>query len=223
MAKHSVRVICWERSHMTELILTDIQEKKLESDIPKLKKVCPDCKPDNRAIAIVSGNTIFLSCKPYRCENGHLSLISPMATTLHVKFGPDSIDYVNIEGKIDELPNLIDAKEIACNHVVDGKPCDCRLTALDDTNLSYPSSPAIKTRLRLGDLWDRHGVEPVRGGKYTNEGDYKESRSQQSNKQRLSRMQRDRLISEDRHPGKRINRATNTDYGHRDKSSLNPD
>lgn len=223
MAKSLVRIICWKRSHVTELAMNKAQEQKLESDIPKMKKVCPDCKPENCSITIVNGATVFNPSKAYRCERGHLSLIAPLGDQLNICFGPDREECVNISGSLSDLPNLIDTGDIACNHVVDGKPCDCKLTPIDNFQLSYPSAPAIKTRMRIGDLWDRHGIEPVRSGNYDGQGGYNESRSQKAHKERLARMARRRNISKDRQPGKVINKATKTDYGRRDKSSVNPD
>lgn len=221
--KSVVRIMCWQRSHVTELAMNKAQEQKLESDIPKMKKVCPDCKPENCAITIVNGTTVFNPSKAYRCEKGHLSLIAALDNQLNVCFGPGGGEFMNVQGSLADLPNLIDNEDIACNHVVDGKPCDCKLTAIDDFALSYPSAPSIKTRMRIGDLWDRHGIESVRTGNYDGQGGYNESRSQKANKDRLARMGRQRNTSKDRQPGKAINKATKKDYGRRDKSSVNPD
>lgn len=221
--KSLVRVICWKRSHVTELGMNKLQERKLESDIPKMKKVCPECKPENCPITIVAGSTICNPSKAYRCEKGHLTLIAPLGTRLHVCFGPAGEDFVNVEGDLASLPNMIDNGDISCNHVPGDQTCDAKLVAVDDFELSYPTVHGIKTRTRIGDLWDKHGIEPVRTGQYNRDGVYNESRSQQANKDRLARMQRDRNTSKDRQPGKTIKRATKKNYGHRDKSSVNPD
>lgn len=223
MAKSIVRIMCWRRSHVTELLMNKAQEQRLEADIPKMKKVCPGCKPDNCAITIVNGTTIFAPSKAYRCEHGHLNLVAPLGDGLNVCFGPGNGDFANISGSLEELSNLIDDGKVVCHHVVDGQSCGCRLTAIDDYILTYPSLPVFKIKMRVGDLWDRHGVEPVRNGSYDGNGKYNESRSQKANKNRLSRMPRQRNTSQDRQPGMAINRATKNDYGHRNKSSVNPD
>lgn len=223
MAKSIVRIMCWKRSHVTELVMSKAQEQKLESDIPKMKKVCPDCKPENCEITIVNGATVFNPSKAYRCEHGHLTLISPLSDQLNVRFGSNSDEFVNICGSLTDLSNLVDSMDIVCNHVVDGKLCDSKLAPVDGYTLTLPSLASVKTRVRVGDLWDRHGIEPVRGGSYDGKGGYNESSSQKANKNRLERMTRQRNLSNDRHPGKSINRATKNDYGHRDKSSVNPD
>lgn len=223
MAKSIVRIMCWKHSHVNNLAMNKAQEQKLESDIPRMKKVCPDCKPDNNAITIVNGSTVFSPAKAYRCQHGHLTLISTLDHQLNVCFGPGNEQFVNVVGSLSDLPNLIDNCDIACHHVVDGVLCDSKITPIDDYVLTHPSSPAVKTKMRIGDLWDRHGVEPVRSGSYGGNGEYNESRSQQANKSRLERMQRQRNVSKDRQPGKAIKKATKKDYGYRDKSSVNPD
>jgi hypothetical protein len=223
MAKSLVRIMCWGNSHVTDLPMTVLQARKLEADIPKLKKVCPNCKPDNKPIVVTRGPTILFEAKAYSCEKGHLSLLAPLGDMVHVKFGPSSDDFINVKAPLEELPNLLAERDIACNHVVDGQLCDCKLVPLDDFKLEKPSAPGIKTRMLVGDLWDRHGIEPVRTGGYDSDGTYRESRSQKANENRLERMRRDRNTPAARQPGTRIKKATKTDYGHRNKSSVNPD
>lgn len=221
MAKSLVRIVCWECCHVTDLMMTALQAKKLEADIPKMKKVCPTCKPANKPITVTEGSTVLQQPKVYRCEHGHASLLAPLGDMIHIKFGQE--DYVNVDVPLEELSNAIDAKDISCNHIVDGKQCDSKLTPIDDFKLERPSVNNIKTRLLVGDLWDRHGIEPVRPGHYNGQGDYKDSRSQQANKRRLEEMRRTRNTPTTRQPGQRIKNPTKTDYGHRDKSSLRPD
>ena len=217
MAKLAVRVICWAQSHVTDLAMTALQAKKLDAAIHKLKRVCPHCKPANEAIVIASGPTILQPAKAYRCERGHLTTIAPLGEMLHVKFGPDPEQFVNVKTPLEELTNRVDSKDIACNHVADGKLCDCQLAPLDDFKLERPSIHNIKTRMLVGDLWDRHGIEPVRSGQYDKNGDYKESRSQKANVDRLNQMNRSRNTPATRQPGRAIKRPTKTDYGRRDK------
>lgn len=223
MAKSLVRIVCWKRSHVNELQMASNQEKKLSTDVVKLKKVCPTCKPENCEITIIEGSTLFNPPKMYRCEHGHLSLVSLLGSMINVCYGSGNDQYTNVEGTLQELPKLIDDGDIACNHLVDGKVCDCKLTAVDNFALEYPRVNAIKTKQRIGDLWDKHGIEPVRPGHYNKSGEFEQTRSEKANRNRLSKLQKERNISKDRSPGKRINKATKTDYGYRDKSSVNPD
>ncbi len=218
MSKSIVRVMCWKHSHSTELSMNLRQEQKLSADIPKMKKVCPDCKPANEMITIVRGATIFSPFKAYRCKHGHLTLIGLLDSMVHIVFGPN--DFVNVAGTLSDLPKLIDDHDIACNHVIDESPCDCSLVPVDDFELSYPSSASIKTKTRIGDLWDRHGIEPVRTGTYNDNG-YSESKTQKANTARLNALRaKTRNIPVDKHPGKPIKKATKNHYGYRDRSSL---
>lgn len=228
MSNHQVIVCCWLHGHETELFMTKRQEQRLEKQIPELKAVCPICRDEengNQPIFIKSGMSLFSDHKVYRCRHGHATTISAFTNgMLHVRFGPDSEDFINIEGTIEELENLVDKKEISCHHVKEnGRRCDCKLKAVDDASISYPGAAGIKTKVRVGDLWDRHGLEPVRNGAYDNKGNYSESKTQSANMERLKNMRRKRLMKQDKHPGKRINKATKKQYGHRSKSEVNPD
>ncbi|MCV0439760.1 MAG: hypothetical protein K5880_14125 [Hydrogenophaga sp.] len=207
--------------------MTKRQEEKLVKQIPTLKAVCPTCREEgngNRHVFIKEGETLFGDFKVFKCRHGHVTTVSAFANgMLHTKFGPDDENFVNIEGRIEELEELIDKKEISCHHVRDnGRPCDCKLKAVDSATISYPSAAGIKTKTRLGDLWDKAGAEPVRSGTYDGKGNYSESRSQRANNERLKRM-RERNLPEERHPGKRIDKATKKDYGRRSKSEVNPE
>ena len=227
MANLRVVVCCWKHGHETELYMTKRQEEKLNKQIPQLKAVCPVCREEghgNQPIFIKEGETLFMTPKSYKCRHGHVTRISAFANgMLHVAFGNGDEDYVNIEGTIEEIEELLDTKDISCHHVRDyGRRCDCKLKAVDDAVISYPGSAGIKTTTRLGDLWDKAGAEPVRSGNYDDQGNYHGTRTEEANRERLRRMQK-RNLPKDRHPGKRIDKATKKDYGRRSKSEVNPE
>jgi hypothetical protein len=227
MAKHEVIICCWHKGHNNIVSCTKKQEEKLAKQIPLLKAVCPTCRDNNegnQSIFIKEGTTIFSAGKLYTCRHGHITTVSAFNNgMLHVRFGNGPEDFVNIEGHIEEIAELLDKKDISCHYVKkNNRVCDCKLKPVDDFVLSYPGGSNIKTKQRLGDLWDKAGVEPVRGGVYDKTGEYKETRSERANRERLNRM-RKRNISEDRHPGKRINKATKKDYGRRSKNEIKPE
>lgn len=227
MANHRVVVCCWLHGHETELFMTRKQEDKLAKQIPTLKAVCPVCREEengNQSVFIKEGETPFGTSKAYRCRHGHVTTVSAFANgMLHTKHGPDDGDFVNIEGTIEELEELIDKKDISCHHVkASGRQCDCKLKAVDSTSITYPCAAGIKTKTRLGDIWDKAGAEPVRNGQYDGKGNYSESRTEKANLERLKRM-RERNVAKDRLPGKRIDKPTKTDYGHRSKSDVKPE
>lgn len=223
MTKAKVVVCCWRYGHETEQTLTRRQEEALGPKINKGKAVCPVCRDSgngNQPIFIKEGQTLISPPKTFQCKEGHVSTIGAFTNgMLHVKFGPDREDFVNIEGTVEELDELIDSGEITCHHDYEGESCDLTLSATDDFSLSLPVANNIKTRTRVGDLWDRHGVDPVRPGHYDGNGYYKETRSEGANKARLQKM-RERNIAEDKMPGKRITKPTKKTYSRRSKDSI---
>lgn len=200
MAQHKVVVCCWSHGHETELSMTRLQEEKLAKQIPKLKAVCPTCRESdngNQAIFIKHGDTVFGSHKTFVCRHGHTSLVSPFSSgMLHIRFGPGEDDFTNIKGTIEELEELIDNKDITCYHTkVNNQACGCKLKAVDSSSLSYPETVGIKTKTRLGDLWDRAGAEPVRNGSYDADGNWSTSRTEKANLERLKNMRKGNRIT----------------------------
>jgi len=224
MTYHSVVVCCWKYGHETNMTMTLRQEEALVQKIAKFKAVCPTCRDSNegnQSIFIKNGRTVINSCKVYRCSIGHITAISAfMNGMLHLRRDKD---FTNVEGTIDELPELIDTMDISCQHDKgEGQLCDCKLEPIDDSVLTYPTGTNIKTKTRVGDLWDRAGIEPVRPGHYDNQGEYQETKSEALNRHRLQRI-RDRNIPADRHPGTRIDKPTDTTYKRRPKNQVKPE
>lgn len=226
MTQSRVVVCCWLNGHQTEMTMSLRQEEALVQKIKKLKAVCPECRNagfGNQPIFIQDGRTVFNPSKVYRCEHGHVTTIGAFNNgMLHLNFGFNTEDFVNIEGTIEELPELIDSKDISCHHVIDGKQCDSKLCPIDNFALTYPSTAGIKTKTRVGDLWDRAGIEPVRPGNYDADGHYQQTRTEIANRERLSRM-RNRNTPMERQPGRRIDRPTKTTYDRRSKNEVNPE
>ncbi len=227
MSLHKVVLCCWKHGHKTEMAMTLKQEEILTRKLDTLKAVCPECRNaglGNQPIFITEGRTVVNVSKVYRCTQGHISAVTPFTHgMLNVSFGPARESFVNIEGTIEELSELIDTRDISCHHVKDdGQQCDCKLEAIDDAILAYPTSSNFKTKTRVGDLWDSAGIEPVRPGHYDKQGFYQENKTERVNRERLKRM-RDRNIPVDRHPGKRIDQPTDTNYKRRSKKEVNPE
>ena len=208
MAQHKVIVCCWKHCHQTELIMARREEDTLAKKITRLKAVCPVCRDEghgNQPIFILEGETLYSPGKAYKCHHGHASTISAFSGgMLNITFGNGPDDFVNVDGVVKELGEMIDKKEVACHHVKEnGRVCGCKLKAVDDFTLSYPDVPGIKTKTRLGDIWDKAGAEPVRSGGYDKNGHYKGTRSEEANKSRIKNMQRKRNIEESRGPARK--------------------
>jgi len=225
MAKHIVKVVCWDKGHVTEMVQTRTQMDKMMRQIDKMQAVCPHCRnagDGNKAIVAIEGPSVFDPGKIFQCTQGHVTIISAFSHGyLHTKHGPGL--YVNIEAEIQELQELVDTKELFCNHSVGEKTvCKHELKPIDDKILSKPVAPGIKTKTRVGDLWDRAGLEPVRYGSYDEHGDYHATRTEAGNRARLRRLKKTRLVNNGPDVVSR-NRATDTDYGHRDKGQVSPE
>ena len=227
MTQSRVVVCCWLHGHQTEMIMTLRQEESLVQKIKKLKAVCPACRDageGNQAIFIQEGRTLCNPSKVYRCEHGHATTIGAFNNgMLHLSFGSGSEDFVNVEGTIEELPELIDSKDVSCHHVVNGQSCDGKLSAVDNFVLSLPIAANIKTKTRIGDLWDRAGVQPVRPGTYDKDGHYQQTRTEVANRDRLKRLRTTRNTPVERQPGRRIDRPTSRTYDRRSKNEVNPE
>lgn len=181
---------------MMEMELTIKQETVWAKNLDR--KSCPLC---GSAVTIVYGGTIFNALKPYSCVNGHLVLVGLFSDNIaHVCYYDDT--FVNME----EFDNK-------CK-------CGSNVKELDDFVATKVIAPGIKTKMRVGDIWDSRGIEPVRSGTYTDKGEYIASSSQQANKERMKKMHKERNIKEERMPGRKIKSPTQKDYGYRSKDSL---
>jgi hypothetical protein len=220
---NKVIIMCWIHGHENTLMLSLKDEKKLEEKIRKFKAVCPTCKENqfgNQPIFIKEGKTILNDSKVYKCSEGHITTISVFGDgRLHVKYGPNDEDFINLKTKLDDLDHAIQTENINCLH----DQCKSKLVAIDNCVLSIPQAAGIKTRVRIGDMWDRHGIEPVRSGVYDDNAPngYSESRTQAANKARLEKLkQQNRNLPENRHPGKRLDKPTQNQYPRKNKKDL---
>jgi len=126
----------------------------------KGKRVCPHCKPENvRLSPFEPEENNITNEKRYACKHGHVTSFSPFTNgMINVTWGED---YENIEGMPQDVPRWIEDGIIRCRHSVVNKAgrrrkCSCKLKPVDDAVLDYPNSVGIKTRTRVGDIWDKH-------------------------------------------------------------------
>jgi hypothetical protein len=178
-----------------------IHEKYI-SKIENGKLICQSC---GSSLCPLYSPAILFNSKPYSCEKNHLNVLFAFKDgKVNIKWGNGYEDSTNIFSPEENIENLINQGKISCHHMVDGVKCSHRLTALDETTLQAPTMQQAKTKTRIGDLWDKHGIESVKPSHYTNDGEFVQSKTDLANKQRLEKMQRDRAISN--HPGTKINR-----------------
>jgi hypothetical protein len=145
---------------------------------------------------------------------------------LNTTFGSKSDDFVNIEGTVEEVQELVDEREIICQHESDAsgsQTCGGNLIPVDDVVLQCPEGRNFKTKTRVGDLWDRGGMEPVKPGSYDRDGNFEVSKTDVANRERLKRLKSRRLVSKERSPGTPVSRPTNTPVRRRDKGNTDHD
>ncbi len=222
MSKELVTILCWKRGHSNDLALTRKQEEKVQRQAESMKAVCPTCRDEhdeNNPIIIYRGQTIFNPCKAFKCPHGHITTVSLFKNNmLHVKYGNESDQFENIVGSIQDIQDYLDNRDIACNH----NGCGEHLEPIDDFDLSYPNTPGIKTIRRLGDIWDKEGLEPVRNGHYDGDGHYHTTNSEVANKERLRNLKKQRNVDLDRLNVTSINETTERRSGHiKNKSDIN--
>lgn len=219
MSKHEVIVRCWNHGHETKEFMTRRQEEKLVLNIDNNIVVCPICKSP---LLLVQGSSIFHASghKLLNCEHDHITTVSAFSNMLHLRFGIGNEDYINIEGSPQELQDLLDTREIVCYHKIGEQSCSGNLKAIDNTPLEMPKAAGIKTKTRVGDVWDKAHIEPVRSGSYDNDGNYNDSKTDKANRERLKRIRKNRNIPVDKHPGTRIDRSTDITHDRRTKDSI---
>lgn len=211
MSTHKVTVCCWNCCSTFDFGMSKKQEESLFQKIKKGKAVCPSCRDSgkgNMPVFIKEGKSLFDAPKVYKCNRNHAVCVSVLSSGyIQLTYGPNSDNFVNIEGTLSELSEMIQSLEITCPH--DGE----KLEPIDDCTISYPSVHNIKTKTRVGDLWDKNGISPVRPGHYTEDG-YEHTRSELANRERLKKI-RERNIAAGQTPGKRIDKPTDRVYNRR--------
>jgi len=205
------------------VIVMDLTEKAYRTTCRKFKKglaVCPNCKPDNVAMEPCDPpetENPFGSHALAACRHGHTTKISAFSNgMLNVKWGEDDGQFDNIEGVPDELERLLDEKVICCYHTIERKsgwaPCNCKLKVVKGS-VRTPSVIAIKTRTRVGDIWDKAKVAEPRRGDYDKDGNFRETEFDRRNKKRLRDMRSGKIEVYDDDTGRRkfVRRDRNTD------------
>ena len=219
MAKHEVDITCWTCGHVETMIMNRRQEDSLEKKIPEMKAVCPRCRAEergNQPIFISRGETLYNPGKVFICEHGHVNVVGAFNNGwLHIRTGHRS--HTNIEGRIEDMETMLDSGDLSCQYEDEEENvCTGKLTAIDDSFLSYAGEVSFKTRVRVGDLWDKNGIDPVRPGHYDGDGHYHQTKSEKSNKDRLRKMQK-RNTPESKMPGKRLDKPTDKIYNRKPK------
>ena len=186
-----VTICCWTCGYEQKSNMTLRDEHKLEQKIAKSRAVCPECRDKrgvNNKIFIKAGRTVVNAGKVLRCQSGHINLAYVLGDNIVCLKHDDKIN--NYEISFQDF----DVTKVSCQN------CEETLVEVDTLPLEKPSMTSIKTKTRVGDIWDRNRMEPVRPGAYDKDYNFKESQTSKSNKERLKKIRKTRNVSTDNMP-----------------------
>jgi len=149
-----------ERGH--EIAVDVPRPKGLLKLCERGKRVCTQCKPDNVRLAPYTPEESpgCINDKRYACRHGHITNVTPFTNGhISISWGDEN---ENVSGTPEDVPGWIEDGKEKCRHKVTGssgrtRKCGCKLISLDDAVLDYANTSSIKTRVRVGDLWDKAG------------------------------------------------------------------
>jgi hypothetical protein len=110
----------------------------------------------------------------------------------------------NVPGTPEDVPEWINQGIVKCRHDAVSatgrkRKCSCKLKPIDDASLAYASTFGIKTKTRVGDVWDKAGcVEPRESHHETfrkhgeDDARYVETEFSKRNKRRLADIRKKR-------------------------------
>jgi hypothetical protein len=123
------------------------------------------------------------------CRHGHTTKISAFTNgLLHIKWGEDDGQFKNISGIPEEISQSVDNKDISCNHTIERKRgwgrCGCKLKIIAG-QAETPQATFIKTKTRVGDIWDRNSITRPSEGIVDADGKYHPSEHEKRHTKRL--------------------------------------
>jgi len=220
--------------HLIALDMNDSELPKLLKLMARKKRVCPSCNAQeppvhNRLhqVEAPTHNGWFDRCVRFACRHGHITeftaFTNGMINVSWIDADGDDI-YYNIEGGPEEIRSKIASGSIKCGQMKisekNGKisECKCKMKQVDEENeLEVPThTVGIKTKVRVGDVWDKAGVpEPRVGGYEGDKGgmDYKETEFDRRQGRRMSDMRKGTIEVFDDKSGKltKIKRERNNE------------
>lgn len=134
-----IRLKC-KRGH---LVITTGDPKKIARKAEKQLIVCNVCKPENVRLTIISE----FAGKLFLCPNAHLTEVAVFANGYcNIALGDW---FENVKIAPEELLKAVAAGKQKC-HLCKGK-----ISPIDDAILALPQLFGIKTKTRVGDIWDK--------------------------------------------------------------------
>lgn len=181
------------------------------------KRVCPSCKPDNvMLLPFQPKECSFSNEKKYACKHGHVTSFNPFTSGMvNMSWGEE---FENIPGVPQDVQEWVDRGTLKCRYAtVDAagrsRKCRCKLKAIDDTVIGCGSSIGVKTKVRVGDLWEKNNcAEPIESHHETfrtegqDDARYVETEFSKRNKRRLTAIRKTR---QSKKVGEVLRRPTN--------------
>ena len=182
-------------------ILSDIKnEKRLTSG----KVVCGTCGKN----FIPFSSPKWSGEKHFLCQRGHVITINPFGNNqCNFSWGNGSNEFVNMEYSPEELTDLLKAGEVMCPGGT--STCDEVLTPLEDCALIVPQLMGIKTKTRVGDIWDKNKYPEPKIGSYDKEYNFHDTEFAKRSRQRINKLREKRNT---RPAGRIITKPTDRRY-----------
>jgi hypothetical protein len=177
-------------------VTMNLSKKALEITIKKCKKgklICPHCHPENVKLVHYECETDKL----YTCEDSHL-IAYGMFTNGYINmcWGQEEDEFKNIKVSPDELKKQIENETIKCPR------CDKKLYEIDDSEFRLPHLPNTKTKVYVGDIWDKAKCPEARESTYDKDGNFQASEFDKANQRRMEDMRRGKISFFDDATGK---------------------
>jgi hypothetical protein len=195
MANQS-KIFACEKGHK---ILSNVKnEKRLLSG----KVVCGSCGTVFQEYKSPS----WSGQKHFLCEVGHVITICPFGNgQCNLSWGDREGEFINLKHHPDEMSEMLANNEILCPAGDGKKSCGTHLTALEGTVLTIPQLMGVKTRTRVGDVWDKYKCPEPKAGSYDKDMNFRNTQFSKLNKERVKRLKEKRNT---RPAGEVVDKAT---------------
>lgn len=191
-----------------KILITTANIKNLLKRVNRGGAVCPYCKPANVLLQLF--NPSRFDGKLFICPKKHIISIYPFSNGT-CNFSWSNKDFCNINASIEEMLELLSQNRVCCPFNINShvESCNLLLKQLDDMPLQTPALIGIKTKKRVGDVWDQYKCPEPKSGSYDKDFIFKETEFSRRNKSRIKKLRRSRL---NKPVGEIIDRPTNRNY-----------
>jgi ribosomal protein S27AE len=179
-----------------DAVLKRIKEKKI---------ICPRCGgPLNEYKAAK-----WSPAKQFFCGKGHVTSVYPFANN-ECNIAWSDKDFINIDFDPKATEESIKSGDICCPVVNDKREvCGLKLKPVDNSVLEPAKLLTAKTKVRVGDVWDRQGCPEPKSGHYDKDFNFHESEFHRRNKVRIKALKKTRLTKA---AGEIMDRPTKKSY-----------